>query len=163
MKGWRCSCGALPASAVQGTVSADLGFAFCPTELKRTTFRLVDLEAEPELRTVPPPPPPDRFDEGIRISESVATHAWTPHEKALVDRAIELVARRQRQLTADDLWRELGPNFIVTKGLAGRLMAAKHRGLIEPTGDVTFSQRVGEHGHGQRLAVWRSLVAGGQP
>jgi hypothetical protein len=36
-------------------------------------------------------------------------------------------------------------------------MAARNEGRIAATGRVAISQRNGEHGHGQRLAVWRSI------
>lgn len=92
---------------------------------------------------------------------------WTPEEVAAVDAAIATVAARARAMhtdfngledfTADDVWAELGPGFTVTKGLTGRLMAAKHAGLIVNTGRTIIANRGGEHDHGQRLTVWRAL------
>lgn len=103
------------------------------------------------------PPPPEAGvkagDEGI----ASATRKWTTIEILEVDRAIEAVASRLDEFTTDDVWPELGSDFPVTKGIGGRLKAAVGRGIIRPTGRVRFSQRTGEHGHGQRLAVWESV------
>jgi hypothetical protein len=109
--------------------------------------------------SVPPPPPNGTIDAGMEGSAS-SGRKWTMVEQLEVDRAIERVASRMAEFTADDVWRELGPDFYVTKGLAGRLMAARGQGLIRSTDRVTFSQRVGEHGHGQRLAVWLGMGPG---
>jgi hypothetical protein len=106
-----------------------------------------------------PPPPAEPFARGIDASEMVAETRWTMFERWQVDRAIEKVASMRERFTTDAVWHVLGPDFPVTKGMTGRLMAAKGQGMIVPTGEVVFSQRTGEHGHGQRLSVWRSLVA----
>jgi hypothetical protein len=87
-----------------------------------------------------------------------AGRKWSDDEVELVDEAIRLVARHWNEFTADEIWAMLPDGFPVTKGLAGRLNAARHAGTIAPTGRVAFAQRGGEHDHRQRLAVWRSLV-----
>jgi hypothetical protein len=106
-----------------------------------------------ELASVPPPPPAGTIDAGMEGSAE-GGRKWTMVEQLEVDHAIARVAERKAEFTADDVWSYLGPDFPVTKGLAGRLMAARGRGEIQSTDRVTFSQRTGEHGHGQRLAVW---------
>jgi hypothetical protein len=103
-------------------------------------------------------PPAGAYEAGIAASETAGAYRWTFLERMQVDAAIEEAASRHEFLTADDVWVVLGPEFPVTKGLAGRLNAAMHRGVIEATGRVVFSQRTGEHGHGQRLGVWRSRI-----
>lgn len=105
-----------------------------------------------------PGPPPAAHAAGIAASDTAADYKWTGLERMIVDRAIGAVARRLRVFTTDDLWEELGESVPVTKGLAGRLTAAKNAGIIAPTGTVVFSQRKGSHGHGQRLSLWRSRV-----
>ena len=103
-----------------------------------------------------PPAPPGAFDRGMEGSE-LAAGKWTPAQQAAVSKAIWQVAADLYEFTADNIWEILGPDFPVTKGLAGRLNAARHAGLIEPTGQVVMSQRDGAHGHSQRLAVWRAI------
>lgn len=110
------------------------------------------------LWDTPPHAPPGRLEAGIERSDLAASYRWTPLEQMQVDNAIETIAASTEYFTADAVWDELGPDFPVTKGLAGRLMAAVGRGTIVGSGKVTFSQRKGVHGHGQRLAVWRSMV-----
>lgn len=97
------------------------------------------------------------FDAGMAGSALASDHRWTPLEAMAVDRAIERVADRQALFTADDVWKILGPDFPVTKGMGARLNAARRRGVIAPTGQVTHSQRTGDHGHAQRLAIWRPV------
>jgi hypothetical protein len=53
---------------------------------------------------------------------------WT---RTPVDMAIRQVARRQVELTTDDIWQALGPGFPVTKGIAGRLNAARHARICQ--------------------------------
>jgi hypothetical protein len=101
-------------------------------------------------------PDPTPFERGMHGS-ALAGYKWTVLEKARIDEAIVRCARELEEFTADDVW-ERAPSVPVTKGLAGRLNAANHRGLIESTGRVAFAARGGEHDHRQRLAVWRSLV-----
>lgn len=105
-----------------------------------------------------PGPPSDRHEAGIAASDLAAAYRWTPDELRAVDRAIEICAQGYDRFTADHIWRLLGDDFPVTKGLAGRLMAARNRRLIVGTGEIAFSQREGAHGHGQRLAIWKSLI-----
>lgn len=103
---------------------------------------------------VGPAAPPGRFEAGMAASEA-ASRKWTVVEVDRVDQAIRTCAAVQSSFTADDVWRALGPAFPVTKGLAARLNAAVRAGLIESTGFVQTSQREGEHGHAQRLTIWR--------
>jgi len=104
---------------------------------------------------------PTPFERGMEGSARAA-QKWTDLEKKWVDEAIELVALVQDTFTADDIWAQIAGRVRVTKGLAGRLNAARHRGMIEPTGQVTFARRGGDHDHAQRLAVWRSLLRKGR-
>lgn len=112
--------------------------------------------------------PEQRRDDGI----ARAAAKWTDDETAAVDRAIATVARARLdavgdtdELVADgptfttaDVWAELGPGFPVTKGIAGRMAAAKSAGLITSTGRTVIAPRdaTGPN-HGQRLTVWRAL------
>lgn len=100
------------------------------------------------------------FARGMEGSARAAAK-WTAEELAQVDAAIVSVAARARtsrpmrpEFTADDVWLELGDEFLVTKGLAGRLIAASNRGVCHNAGRTVLSERDGEHGHGQRLTVW---------
>ena len=85
---------------------------------------------------------------------ALAARRWTPEEVARVDAAIRTAAATGREFTADDVW-ELLPGLLVTKGLAGRLMAAANAGLIRNTGKTAQARRGGEHDHAQRLSVWQ--------
>jgi hypothetical protein len=84
---------------------------------------------------------------------ALAARRWTPEEAARVDAAIRLLAATRREFTADDVWDNL-PGFLVTKGLAGRLMAAANAGLIANTGKKAQARRGGAHDHAQTLSVW---------
>jgi hypothetical protein len=101
---------------------------------------------------------PTPFERGMR-GATLAGYKWSMLERDRIDAAIQRCAHELREFTADDVWVR-APSVPVTKGLAGRLNAAVHRGLIESTGRVAFAARGGEHDHRQRLAVWRSLVFG---
>ena len=94
------------------------------------------------------------FGVAMRISQTVANVKWTPDQQRAVDAAIAVVARAKGRFTADDVWAQLGADFPVTKGLAGRLNAAVRRGLIRNTGEVAHAKRGGAHDHAQRLTVW---------
>ena len=94
------------------------------------------------------------FGVEMRIRQNVANVKWTPDQQQAVDGAIAVVARAKGRFTADDVWAQLGPDFPVTKGLAGRLNAAVRRGLIRNTGEVAHAKRGGAHDHAQRLTVW---------
>lgn len=110
------------------------------------------------------------FDKGMAGSARAAAK-WTDEEVTQVDDAIANVCNRLLAqgseweddevgaFTADDVWAELGPEFLVTKGLSGRLIAAANRGMIRSTGTTIISGRDGEHGHGQRLTLWEVIVA----
>lgn len=94
------------------------------------------------------------FGVAMQISQGVANVKWSPDQQAAVDAAIAVVARAKGRFTADDVWGQLGPDFPVTKGLAGRLNAAVRRKLIVNTGEVAHAKRGGLHDHAQRLTVW---------
>ena len=124
-----------------------------------------------------PSTPQERAEEGI----ARAAAKWTDDEVAQVDAAIATVAARkvaeraeaagcQRvepytddvirigELTTADVWAELGPGFPVTKGIAGRMTAARNAGLIENTGRTTYPPKDAPGpNNGQRLTVWRAL------
>lgn len=115
-----------------------------------------------------PATPEDRRDEGI----ARAAARWTDEEVAAVDAAIAAVARRRasygegaganglalEEFTTADVWAELGPGFPVTKGIAGRMTAARSAGLIANTGRTTIAPADAPGpNHGQRLTVWRAL------
>ena len=122
--------------------------------------------------------PEQRRDEGI----ARAAARWTPEEAALVDTAIRAVAQRKAadyraamageaatydagdawaellELTTADVWAELAGAVPVTKGIAGRMLAAQGAGLIVSTGRTTKpGDDVPGPNHGQRLTVWRAL------
>jgi hypothetical protein len=111
--------------------------------------------------------PTDRRDEGT----ARAARKWTDDEVAAVDKAIATVARKAASrapflgavdgagvFTADNVWRELGPEFPVTKGLTGRLIKAANDGIIRNTGTTRIADRGGDHDHGQRLCVWQAIA-----
>lgn len=109
--------------------------------------------------------PEARRDEGI----ARAAAKWTADEVALVDTAIRTVAERRaldlgsledvaREFTTADVWAELAGRVPVTKGIAGRMLAAKAAGLIANTGRTVIAPRESTGpNHGQRLTVWRAL------
>ena len=103
----------------------------------------------------------EAFDRGMEGSESAA-RGWSEDERNAVRDAIELVAARGRDFTADDVWAALPNGFPVNKGMAAQLVAAKRRGLIVNTGRTTFCQKGGAHDHSQRLTVW-APVRGEEP
>lgn len=118
---------------------------------------LFDEELTPEPAP-PAPAPPSGFDYGIQRSADSA-QKWTKEQTELVDYTIILVARREIEFTADDVWRQLPTGFPVTKGMASRLMSAARRGRITQTGEYAKSSRGGAHDHGQRLTVWKRVQA----
>jgi hypothetical protein len=97
------------------------------------------------------------FIEGMLASQSSADARWTRPQQNEVDAAIRHVARAKGFFTADDVWKHLGDQFPVTKGLAGRLNAAARRGIIRNTGEMAYAQRGGAHDHAQRLSVWSGI------
>lgn len=109
------------------------------------------------LLDLPEPPAPTPFEVGMAASSKAARYRWSPAEIAAVDRAIELCAHFQPEFTADDVWKRLPKDFPVTKGLASRLNVAANRGLIVATDRTRKAGRGGDHDHGQRLTIWRSL------
>lgn len=71
--------------------------------------------------------------------------------------ALEAVARRQAELTGDDVWAELGevdPRYGAQMGVVFRF--AQGQGLIKSTGRFVESKRPSRHRSGIR--VWASLV-----
>lgn len=101
---------------------------------------------------------PTPFERGMLASKIAGDFKWTQQQIAAVDFAIVQVARRLQHFTSDDVWIHLGPDFPVTKGIAGRLNGARARGLIANTGRTAISTRGGEHCHNQRLTVWESQL-----
>jgi hypothetical protein len=97
------------------------------------------------------------FIEGMLASQSSADARWTRPQQNEVDAAIRHVARAKGFFTADDVWKHLGDQFPVTKGLAGRLNAASRKGIIRNTGEMAYAQRGGAHDHAQRLSVWAGI------
>jgi hypothetical protein len=102
------------------------------------------------------PQPVSGYRKGMQESAKAAGK-WTADEVAQVDRAIELCAKFCPEFTSDQIWGRLPSDFPVTKGLASRLNAAARRGLIEATDRTRKASRGGDHDHGQRLTIWRSL------
>jgi hypothetical protein len=98
----------------------------------------------------------ETFAAGMAGSERSARR-WTPEQVAAVDAAIGACAAFMPAFTADDVWKRLGLDFPVTKGMAARLIAAANRGMIRNTGTTTFSTKGGAHDHRQRLVIWESL------
>lgn len=111
--------------------------------------------------------PTERRDDGI----ARAAAKWTDDEVRRVDKAIADVAAQAAhdartrhvgdglaEFTTADVWAELGDGFPVTKGIAGRMLAAKATGLIANTGRTVIAPKdaTGPN-HGQRLTVWRAL------
>lgn len=92
----------------------------------------------------------DRRDEGISMAEDAAGAAV---DRALIDQAIEYLARNQQYLSANDV-RDLLP--VVRPALMGaRFLAAARRGLIVHAGTVhaTSASR-----HANRMGLWLSLA-----
>jgi len=100
----------------------------------------------------------DGFERGMEESEKAARYKWTDLENEMVMQAIAYCARTRPEFTADRVWAVLGEDFPVTKGMAARLNKSVGLGLIVGTDDFRRSTRKGEHGRGQRLGVWRSLI-----
>lgn len=88
-----------------------------------------------------------------------AAASWTPAQRQTVESVITEVATRQDEFTTDDLWGALGLTVPKTAGMAAMLRQATSKGFIEPTERYADSTRErGDHDHGRRLRVWRSLM-----
>jgi hypothetical protein len=173
----------LPFDDLTGALhNEQLGAASLAEDLERTRRALVDAlayleagKAAPGVRVrewralagtsyVDNLTPEERRDDGI----ARAAAKWTDDEVAQVDAAIAAIAARRRatghplnnsfEFTTADVWQELGDSFPVTKGIAGRMLAAKGAGLIANTGRTIIAPKdaTGPN-HGQRLTVWRAL------
>lgn len=129
----------------------------------RTHRSLVSAKLARVAAHVPPAAPQpvrEGFTAGLRASTESASN-WTADQKKLVDDAIRAVALAHRgggEFTSDAVWDHLAASVPVTKGLTSRLMMARRRGLIDTTDKTVISGRGGHHDHGQRLAVWYSLL-----
>jgi hypothetical protein len=156
-EGWRCSgCATLVAdgSGFRVTLDPRIRLGWCLECEARRPWKAVAGPEPVVAVSVPARAPAGAYEAGIAASELAARHRWTFLERLQVDGAIRAVAGRLAEFTADDVWSELGAEFPVTKGLAGRLNAAMRAGLIRASGRVTVSRRSGDHGHAQRLGVW---------
>ena len=117
------------------------------------------LERHPSIRRNREPEPAPAvtpFERGMEGSARAA-QKWTPEQKAAVADAIRGCAKFLPTFTADDVWDRLPKDFPVTKGLGAALNAAARLGLIRATDTTRKSRRTDDHGHGQRLTVWKSL------
>lgn len=117
------------------------------------------LERHPSIRRTREPelaPTLTPFERGMEGSAKAA-QKWTPEQKALVADAIRGCAYLLPEFTADDVWDRLPAGFPVTKGLGAALNAAARLNLIRATDRTRKSTRTDEHGHGQRLTIWRSI------
>lgn len=126
----------------------------------KATSQLAQMAGRVSRATRATDAPLEGFPAGLEGSERAATK-WDENQKALVDDAIVMVASKRADggtFTSDDVWAQLRGSVPVTKGLTARLMMAEREGTIENTGETAISDRGGEHDHGQRLTVWRSLA-----
>lgn len=108
---------------------------------------------QPSLWDTPEPTP---FERGMKGSAKAAKK-WSLEQVEAVDNAILGCIRMLSEFTADDVWSRLPAGFLVTKGLGSRLNSFSKRGMILATDRTRKSVRTDEHGHGQRLTIWRSL------
>ena len=108
---------------------------------------------QPSLFDVTPPTPTER---GLARSEESARR-WDDHQLRQVHQAIEACIRFLPEFTADDIWTRLPADFPVTKGLASQLSKFAREGRIEATDRTRKSTRGGDHCHGQRLTIWRTV------
>ena len=100
----------------------------------------------------------DGFARALIGSQTSSNAKWSPLQQKAVDAAIERVAKKHPEFTADHIWLELGEGFPTSKGMAARLTAAANRKIIEQTGALGHSTRPGNHN--QRLSIWRSTLKG---
>lgn len=98
----------------------------------------------------------------------IARHRWSEARRRLAPSHVERLAEHQHisdrliEFTTADVWAELGEGFPVTKGIAGRMIAAKGAGLIVSTGRTTYPPKDAPGPNaGQRLTVWRALPGTG--
>jgi hypothetical protein len=99
---------------------------------------------------------PKGFERGMAASQKAADRRWTDEQQDQVDAAILEVASRAGRFTSEDVWKLLGDEFPVTKGMAARLLSHSRRGVIRNTGELSHASRGGAHDHGQRLTVWEA-------
>lgn len=123
----------------------------------------------------------ETFERGMEGSARAAAK-WTDEEVAQVDAAIRAIVERLRAKQRDTIertraanyrvtdeafpqtfttaavWAELGEGFPVTKGIAGRMIAAKSAGLIKSTGRTTYPPKDAPGPNaGQRLTLWEVI------
>jgi hypothetical protein len=117
-----------------------------------TGFRVTPAMLRPDKSWGFDPDPPN-FARGMAGSDAAASR-WSEEEVAAVDDAIAELAERGDPFTTDDVW-ALIPEVPITKGIAGRLNRARHKGLIVNTGRLAIARRPSKvHNHAQRLSVW---------
>jgi hypothetical protein len=102
-----------------------------------------------------PPEVQARIDEGMARADENADSRW----KRVVDGAILAVARRQRELTVDEVLAEMAtipraPTTHALDALGPAMRRAARDGIITATDKVVRSERPGTHGN--RHTVWTS-------
>jgi len=112
-----------------------------------------------EARTVDPPVLNDAArgarlrDEGIHRVEAGAAHLF--RETALI--AVETCARRQPEVTSDDVWPLVGDVKTTDNRALGPVMRTAQRlGFIEPT--ERFTATAQPLSHRSPMRIWRSLL-----
>lgn len=90
-------------------------------------------------------------EEAIDRVREHAPEEWMDAAQA----TIHAIAMRQREITTDDLWREL-PKPPEPRAMGAAIRAAARAGVIGKTGRYQPSER--EACHGRPIAIWRSLL-----
>lgn len=107
----------------------------------------------------PEPEPSGRaFERGMEGSQQSALAKWSDDEVVKVRNAIRAVAGRHHRFTTDEIWKELGDGFPFSKGIGVQMLVVSREGVLKSTGETVISRRGGDHGHAQRLTVWKSLL-----